>query len=232
MALWNRELHWWELVNRSAVIRSAADFAADGGILVLTGPAGFGHMEGAKLAVRQIVRYGWACHDLTTDAPQDAARLIISGVESIFPTAPNGVPQVAQLAGLGTSVLAHHVRDLCDGLLAKHCLVAAYADDNEPMARSDVDFLKSITRDAPLCLLLTSTAVSRWQDFPEIPIVELDAFRVEHVRNCLVRGSHTEGFAVDNLENLQAALEELALADGRIVPQAAYTWLRQHGITP
>jgi hypothetical protein len=133
------------------------------------------------------------------------------------------------LAGLGTSVLAHHVREVCSALDAKHCLVAPYADDTHPLGRQEISFLESVVRNSPISFLLTSTRPEAWEPFPEVEVIELEAFSLDHVRNCLIRGGNTEGFPVGTLDNLRQALESLTLVDGTIVPQAAYTWLRQYG---
>lgn len=221
---------WWELVDRGPVIRAAADFAAEGGALVLAGPSGFGHLEAANLAVRQMRRYGWVCHDLTSDGPVDARELIIAGLESIFPTAQHGVPQRAQLGGMGVSRLSHHVRTVCADLTTKHCLVAPYADSTQQFDRGAVSSLLSIALASPICFLLTSLDVAAWSEHTDVEFVELAAFDVQHVRNCLMRGSHTEGFPFGTLGALSEELRSLTLSDGKIVPQAAYAWLRQRAL--
>jgi len=215
-------------VDRAAVIRAAAQFADEGGVLVLEGPAGFGHIEAASFAVRELRRSGWRCHDLATDGPLDGERVAILGLESTFPTGAGGISQAAQLSGLGVSLLRRHVRLAFAEHGARECWVVPYVDAAAALDRVDLDFFGSIAS-GRLALVLTSLGHTGWSRSPNIEVVELTGFLTKHVELCLARGARLAGFEP---EELGTALDEVRLPDGTILPVAAYTWLQQVATTP
>lgn len=226
MGLWTHTLEWWALVNRAAVIRAAAQFAEDGGVLVLEGPPGFGHIEAASFAVRELRRSGWRCHDLATDGPLDAERVAILGMESTFPTAAGGISQAAQLSGLGVSLLTRHIQLAFADHGRRECWVVPYVDATAAMERVDIDFLASIASGS-LALVLTSVGGTAWSSSANIEVVELTGFLTKHVELCLARGARLVGFEP---EELGTALDEVRLPDGTVLPVAAYTWMQQVSI--
>lgn len=227
MASLGAPLEWWELVDRASVIRAGADLGADGGVLVLAGPKGFGHQQAVRLAVRQVGRFGWACHDLSTEGPLNVEHLLISGLEALFPTAPNGVTQAAQLAGMGLSQLVRHVRATSAELTEKHCFVASYADDTAPVMASEVDALVRAAAGPSLCFLLTATHVDTWLASAGVDMVELSGFHIQHIENCLKAGSNRLGVSLVPTTPIDDDLRPMMLPNGTVVPQAAYTWLRR-----
>jgi hypothetical protein len=225
---WSRVPKWWEYVDRRAAVVAAGELAESGGVLVFAGPPAFGHMQALSLAVIQLRRFGWVCHDLTATGPLDAPRLVVNGLDSIFPAAPNGLPQTGMVSRLSTMSLAGYVRDACVSLGTKHCLIAAYADDSRDIGPGDIAFLRQIASENQVSVLLTSTNLVGWQAVQDIDAVYLSSFQVTHVTNCLRSASVKFNFAMPGDAAIDDELAPLRLDDGSVVPQAAYEWLRKH----
>lgn len=215
------DIPWWCLIDRAGVIRASADFARVGGILVLRGPAAFGHLEALRFTAHQMTRFGWLCHDISLLGPRDGSSIALEGLEAIAPTSSGSFSHRALLSGIGLSYLREHINKELDRVTDRHAWLVPYCDEHNPLDRKDMEFLSAITSDK-LSIVLTSLGPTDFDDV-DCEVVELVSFTVRHLELCLRRAQ-----VFDILENrLADALPSMLMADGSVLPLAAYTWLQR-----
>ena len=217
--LYPADIPWWMLVNRASVIRAAAEIGPDGGLLVLSGPQTFGHMEALSFVAKQLERFGWRCHDLSTTGPISAASVALDGMDAVFPAEPGSIPQRAQLAGLGLATLRRRVTDLLVQRRDRNAWFVPYVDHSGPLSPADLDFLAGLVS-RELTIVVTSVASSDW-DQVDCDIVELTPFSELHVELCLRRQGLTA-----LVEDWADYATSITLPDGGVHPTAAYVWLQ------
>jgi hypothetical protein len=223
VSAWGRTLPWWGKIDRAEIILEARSFAGTGGFLTLYGPSGYGHIEAACFVADEMSRTGWQCHDLSVDGPSDVADVAIRGLESIFPTAPGGVPQRAQVSGINRTALRGYFASVTSAEPVRHCLIVPYPDREQALSTDDLDFLRRLCSQT-ISLILLSDGQTNWSGPSGVQAVELRGFLTEHLEAFLAREPRLE---LVDVAATRDRFQSLEAGDGRIIPAAAYTLVQQ-----
>lgn len=222
MAEWNADLPWWALVDRKEAILAGRDVAIAGGVVVLSGPAGYGHVQGLSFVCRVLTRTGWLCHDLSSVGPMSVSTLMIEALESVFPTQPGGLTHRGQIGDLGLRLLQDHFKQVFTRDEQRHCLVVPYLDEQDDLQPSHAAALEAVSSDRLLIAagVVRPTSAGKFKD---ATVVELTGFSARHVELCLRRAERASD---QQIESIRPTLEALQADDGTVVPSAAYAWLQ------